>query len=267
MKPRVAVGGNNLLATQVARWLAHQPVDLRLLLAEGRDDPWETSFEKAGHELAQETGVPFVVGPINEAATRLAAERLDLLVLCRCKGRIAPSVLQAPRLGCTNLHYGMLPKYGGIGPIHWALRNGETQVGVTLHWMSEAFDEGDVIAQAAFDVSSRRRRLCLPDRDVAVAGWTAREAYDEANDVARRLFERHAPALLEGRAPRRAQDLASRTYYPKSALDYERDRFIDPRHVDDATLARHVRAFTFPPVQLPATRAYGGYQELILEEA
>jgi methionyl-tRNA formyltransferase len=52
-----------------------------------------------------------------------------------------------PRLGAINLHPSLLPKYGGPIPVHWAVRNGDTEIGITAHWMDEDFDTGPIILQ------------------------------------------------------------------------------------------------------------------------
>jgi methionyl-tRNA formyltransferase len=65
-------------------------------------------------------------------------------------GRILPrAVLDAPRLGCINVHASLLPKYRGAAPIQWALLNGETITGVTIMSMNERMDEGDILMQCA----------------------------------------------------------------------------------------------------------------------
>jgi methionyl-tRNA formyltransferase len=69
--------------------------------------------------------------------------------------RIPPEVLAVPRLGFLNIHPSRLPAYRGPSPLFWIFRNGDQEnSGVTLHWMDETLDTGDILS---------RRSLTLPD--------------------------------------------------------------------------------------------------------
>src|SRR5579859_3371736 len=61
-------------------------------------------------------------------------------------GQILPlSVLQISKIACLNIHGSILPQYRGAAPIHYAVMNGETETGVTIIYMNEKMDEGDVL--------------------------------------------------------------------------------------------------------------------------
>ena len=77
----------------------------------------------------------------------LVGYRPDLLICNGFPWRLPRSVLEIPRLGAINIHTSLLPRYRGPIPIHWAIRNGDPDVGVTIHRMDEAFDTGRVIVQ------------------------------------------------------------------------------------------------------------------------
>ncbi|WP_234313601.1 methionyl-tRNA formyltransferase [Streptomyces sp. NBRC 109706] len=72
---------------------------------------------------------------------------LDLLVCFGFSWRLPRSVLRIPRHGVVNVHSSMLPKYRGPAPVLWAIRNGDTHLGVTAHRMDEGFDTGPILAQ------------------------------------------------------------------------------------------------------------------------
>ncbi|MBX3002286.1 MAG: hypothetical protein KF893_27425 [Caldilineaceae bacterium] len=73
--------------------------------------------------------------------------RVDLACVA-CFNRILPAaLLDLPQHGFLNLHPSRLPDYRGPEPLFWQLRDGINPVGVTVHWMSEALDEGDIAAQ------------------------------------------------------------------------------------------------------------------------
>lgn len=72
---------------------------------------------------------------------------LDLLVCYGFSWRLPRSMLQIPRYGVLNVHSSLLPKYRGPAPVLWAIRNGDADLGVTVHRMDEDFDTGPVLAQ------------------------------------------------------------------------------------------------------------------------
>ncbi len=68
-------------------------------------------------------------------------------------GKILPkSFLEIPKKGCINVHPSLLPKYRGAAPIQWAILNGDKTTGVTIMYMNEKMDAGDIIIQKEFDI-------------------------------------------------------------------------------------------------------------------
>lgn len=63
--------------------------------------------------------------------------------------------------GIINFHNGPLPRYGGLNACSWAIFNGETQHGVTWHYVTASVDGGDIIAQKVFDIDSEVTALRL----------------------------------------------------------------------------------------------------------
>lgn len=69
----------------------------------------------------------------------------DIIITC-AYGQIVPKeVLDSPRLGCINIHASLLPKYRGASPIIHAIMDGEKETGITLMYMAEGLDTGDII--------------------------------------------------------------------------------------------------------------------------
>lgn len=74
---------------------------------------------------------------------RALAPQLIVVVAYGC---ILPKeILELPPLGCINLHVSLLPKYRGAAPVQWAVINGDKETGVTIMYMDEGLDTGDVI--------------------------------------------------------------------------------------------------------------------------
>ena len=76
----------------------------------------------------------------------------DVIITC-AYGQIVPkAVLDCPRLGCINIHASILPKYRGASPIIHAIMNGERETGITLMYMAEGLDTGDIIKCEKVDI-------------------------------------------------------------------------------------------------------------------
>ncbi|OXM43961.1 methionyl-tRNA formyltransferase [Amycolatopsis alba] len=88
-------------------------------------------------------------------ATALRGYAIDVAVVCGFSWRLPRVVLDAPRLGVLNVHCSSLPRYRGPAPVQWAIRNGDPDIGVTVHWMDERIDTGNVVA--------RREGISLPE--------------------------------------------------------------------------------------------------------
>jgi methionyl-tRNA formyltransferase len=86
-------------------------------------------------------------GSATGLADSLPGYRPDLIVAFGLMWRLPVSVLHVPRLGAVNVHASLLPRYRGPIPVHWAVRNGDPECGVTVHRMAETFDTGNIMAQ------------------------------------------------------------------------------------------------------------------------
>ena len=76
----------------------------------------------------------------------------DIIVVV-AYGKILPrAVLEFPPMGCINLHVSLLPKYRGAAPMQRAVMNGERETGVSIMYMAEGLDTGDVLATRAFPI-------------------------------------------------------------------------------------------------------------------
>lgn len=88
----------------------------------------------------------------DEARELFASHEADACIVV-AYGRILPaSFLSAPRRGCINVHFSLLPKYRGAAPVNWAIVRGETETGVTTMQMDEGLDTGAIYLQRATPV-------------------------------------------------------------------------------------------------------------------
>lgn len=147
--------------------------------------------------MATARGIPFMVQPPSGSPGYLdfvEAARLvspDLILVNSYSMRLPNEVLALARMGGVNVHGGLLPQYRGSNPIQWAILNDERESGVSVHYMSEQFDAGDLIAQ-------RRVPISFTDTWVALRDRLARETED--------LLRDEIDGVLSGTCPRVPQD-------------------------------------------------------------
>jgi len=80
---------------------------------------------------------------------------VDAAVVCSYNYKIPKVLMEATKDGFINVHPSMLPKYRGGNPYSRVIMNGETETGVTIHFMDEGFDTGDIIAQKPYHIPSK----------------------------------------------------------------------------------------------------------------
>ena len=121
----------------------------------------------------------------------------DLIITC-AYGKILPKeILELPRLGCINVHASLLPKLRGGAPIHRAILNGYTKTGMTIMYMSEKMDEGDIISQKEVEITETD---------------TAETLHDKLSVVGRDLLLETLPSILNKTNQRIKQNNAEATY-------------------------------------------------------
>lgn len=74
----------------------------------------------------------------------------DICVISHFERLIKEPILSLPQLGFINLHPSLLPNYRGMAPQHWPIINGEREAGITVHYVDEGTDTGDIIIQRRF---------------------------------------------------------------------------------------------------------------------
>ncbi len=118
-------------------------------------------------EFALEKGIP-VYQPTklrDGKALGVVRELAPELIVVVAYGRLLPvEILDAPPLGCVNVHASLLPRLRGAAPINWAVANGDRESGVTIQYMAEEMDAGDIIIQKAMPIGDRETAGELHDR-------------------------------------------------------------------------------------------------------
>lgn len=138
-------------------------------------------------------------------------EVIDLnpdLIITAAYGQIVPqALLDAPRLGCVNVHASLLPKYRGGAPVHQAIIDGEEKTGVTIMYMVKKMDAGNIISQ----------------RETPIAyDETVETLYNRLGVIGSELLKDTLPSILEGTNASIPQDESLVTYSPTLSRDDER---------------------------------------------
>lgn len=195
-----------------------------------RDNPEEKIWFKSVAELAQRHNIPVhTPDSVNtrEWITRLREMKPDIIFSFYYRNLICQEILDIPRLGAFNMHGSLLPKYRGRVPVNWAVLNGETETGATLHWMVRRPDAGDILDQEAVPIGPRD---------------SARDVFLKVTVAARKILERSLDAIRHGHAPRRPQDESRASYFGgRKPEDGRIDWHGDARQIFDL-----VRAVTHP---------------------
>src|SRR6266404_2820733 len=140
-------------------------------------------------------------------------------------GQILPcAILEIPAIACLNLHASLLPRWRGAAPIQAAIATGDRETGITVMYMDEGLDTGDILLQRTIDI--------LPID-------TGRGLHDRLGGIAPEMLLESLDLVAKGKAPRSPQDNASATYAPKLTREDGRIDWSEPAEV----IARKIRAF------------------------
>lgn len=165
-------------------------------------------------------------------AARLRESEIDLLLNVHSLLIVRPEILGAPLIGSFNLHPGPLPSYAGLDAPSWAIVEGATEYGCTVHWMDEQVDAGAIAYASSFAVGERETGLSLNVR-------CAREGLE----LLARLLDAAAAAGAGG-IPALPQDLRRRRYLRRGP---PADGVIDWTS-SAVSIDRFVRACDFHPL-------------------
>ena len=166
---RIVYMGTPEIAATILERLLEEPYEVVLVVTQpdrpkGRGNTLTCSPVK---ELAVSRGIPVFTPeklrlPENVEVVREAEP--DMIVVAAF-GQILPkSVLDIPRYGCINVHASLLPKYRGAAPIQWSILDGESETGITIMYMNEGLDTGDILLQKVVPIDAEETGGSLHDK-------------------------------------------------------------------------------------------------------
>ena len=188
------------VGVRCVRELLAQGVRIPLLFTH-TDDPNEHQWFGSVLELAREYGIDAVTPESAnrpEWLARAAAEKPDFVFSFYYRYMLDTAWLRLPRCGALNMHGSLLPKYRGRAPVHWAIIQGETETGASLHYMVEKPDAGALVDQASVAI--------LEDDDALGVSIKLAAAAEQ-------VLRRSLPSLIAGTSTARTLDLAQGTYF------------------------------------------------------
>jgi len=159
-----------------------------------------------------------------EAVAEIRALEPDVIVVM-AYGQILPrAVLEIPAAACLNLHASLLPRHRGAAPIQAAIVAGDQETGITVMYMDEGLDTGDILSLSRITIAPNE---------------TGGSLHDRLGEIASAALAAALAQLQTGQAPRRPQDPAGATSAPK--LEREHGRLVWSEPAD--LIERKIRAF------------------------
>ena len=142
----------------------------------------DTLVVRSVWQLLQASGVNgFFVGNLRdeESLTPVRTFQPDVIIVAGFSIILKAPVLSIPGKGCINLHPSLLPKYRGPEPFYWVLKNQEKETGITIHYMVEKIDAGDIIQQASFPIRPDDDESSLMEKSIPLAGKLLRNVIQQ----------------------------------------------------------------------------------------
>lgn len=130
------------------------------------------------------------------------------IVVTAAFGQLLPKeILEAPKYGCLNVHASLLPAYRGGAPIHQAVIDGQTETGVTIMYMAQKLDAGDIISQKSIPIEQSDTTGVL---------------FEKLSVVGRDLLKETLPTIINGSNARLVQDESLVTFARNISREQER---------------------------------------------
>jgi methionyl-tRNA formyltransferase len=249
IKKRVALFGKNSVAVNALEILIHKKnVEIVLVSPNNSDhgeDGWQLSLLRRANQYNLNT---YQFSKIKQADSieYLRNLNLDFIFSIQYDQIINQPVIDTAKFGAINLHFAPLPRYRGVSPIGLALLNGESEFGVTMHYMDPGVDTGDIISQKIFPINSIKN---------------ARELYDLVVIYAGELFENSIEDILLLQNKRVPQDNSMALYYPNGSINFKENEINFNK--DTCSLVNWIKAFIFPPFQYPVFTVNGKSYEVV----
>ena len=164
-------------------------------------------------EYALEKGIEvFQPTKIREDYQKIIDLKPDLIVTCAYGQIIPKELLELPKYGCINIHASLLPEYRGGAPIHKAVIDGKDKTGVTIMYMDEKMDSGDILYQKEIDITDEDNTSTM---------------FKKLSVLGKEMIKEFIPKLINNEFTRTKQDESKVTYAYNITKEDEKISFDD----------------------------------------
>ncbi len=226
----IGLAATGMVGLEVARFMAESGVRPAFIAYDPQADP--ALNRRMIDACGLDSSLVFPAGQLKNPSVleRLQGLGLDLVVLAWWPHIIKQPLISLPRLGCLNFHPSLLPRNRGKHYNFWSLVE-ESPFGVTLHFVTEGVDDGDIAFQAAIATT-----------------WedTGKTLYLKAQEEIVALFKRSFPQILTGDIPRVEQQLWQGSFHKAAELEAASQIDLDRKYTA-RELLNLLRARTFLP--------------------
>lgn len=237
MKKIIFLGGKQIGHKCLKSLCKEKEIEIALAISNRSDlydgeDRWYPKI----HELAEQHAIPYMAtDDINsdKMAAKIHSFSPDLMFVVYYDNILSQRIFSLTKEGTINLHLADAEKYRGCYPTTYAIINGETEYGVTLHYIDEGVDSGDIIDKEVFELKKE---------------WTGKDLYRVATEKGYELFKRNVKNIISGNVKRRVQKSSAhiscykRSQFPSHEISFE--------GTAEETMNR-IRALLFPPFPPP----------------
>jgi methionyl-tRNA formyltransferase len=171
------------------------------LVVTHQDDPNENVWFGSVAKLCQEKNIPYITPGANQLmdlVPQLQKLTPDYLFSFYYRYMIPVELLACAKIGALNMHGSLLPKFRGRAPVNWAILQGATETGATLHMMEVKPDAGDIVGQSTVSIGPNE---------------TATDVFGKVSQAAVTVINLVLPELIQGHIPRKPNNLDQGSYF------------------------------------------------------
>lgn len=193
------------------------------------DESETVMYDSIAKERWEEFSVPtFEIIHINNEKSLIEKINPDLIIMCGWRQIISDEILSIPKMGIVGFHPSLLPMGRGPAPLINSILEGFSESGLSMYYISNGIDDGDIIGQEKFQIMSDDY---------------ASDLYEKCITVGKKLISKYLIQLVNGNAPRIQQDKNKVTYFKKRGI---MDNEIFLERDSPEVIYRKIRAFSKP---------------------
>lgn len=195
----IFIGGRDR-GLECLKFLTKKGVNVAAIFCMKEDDHEYEKYYKQVEKLANRKKIPIkITNSVKTEENIQLIRKLNpvLILVMGWRTLIPKEILDVPKKGAVAVHESLLPKYRGFAPVNWAVINGEEATGVTLFYMNEGMDSGEIIDQKIIHIG---------------VNDTAHQIYQKTKKASVDLIAQHIESLMKGKTLRLPQNDDEATY-------------------------------------------------------